>query len=127
MLGSAAALSLLVAGAIYAVMTYSFGQIAAVAHEAGMPQSHPIFVQLAELNARLDLVLMGAALTVFILLVTWGLNLSHRVAGPMHRLHQHFLGLSKGGKLQPVKFRDDDFFQEVPEAFNRFVDQAAKL
>ncbi len=123
LLAWAAALALAIAGALYGVASYSFGQIAAVAHQAGMPQNHPIFLQLAELHARLDLVFVGAALTIFILLMTWGLNLSHRIAGPMHRLHQHFVRLAQGGKLQPVKFRDDDFFQEIPEAFNRYVDQ----
>ncbi len=125
LLGSAAVLALLIAGAMYGVASYSFTQIAAVAHQSGMPANHPIFAHLAELHARLDLVFMGSGLTIFILLMTWGLNLSHRIAGPMHRLRSHFTRMAQGGTLQPVKFRDDDFFQEVPEAFNRFVDAQA--
>ena len=52
-----------------------------------------------------------------------GFVLSHRIAGPMYRLKKHMDEISQTGSLKSLKFRKDDFFQEVADSFNAIVEE----
>jgi hypothetical protein len=54
----------------------------------------------------------------------WGLFYSHKIAGPLYRLNKYFEDAAvKGEPLdKKVYFREDDFFQEVPESINKYID-----
>jgi len=47
-----------------------------------------------------------------------GLVFSHRVSGPLYRLHKHMLAVAEGKTREPVRFRRGDFFPEVADAYN---------
>ncbi|MBW3596276.1 MAG: hypothetical protein KY475_03260 [Planctomycetes bacterium] len=47
------------------------------------------------------------------------LRLSHRFAGPMFRLRQALRQAAEGENTPPLHFRDDDFWRDVAEDFNR--------
>lgn len=51
------------------------------------------------------------------------IKLSHRFAGPIHRLRSTIQSLAAGEKFTPMKFRDFDFWQDLAEDFNRMVEQ----
>lgn len=57
------------------------------------------------------------------LLLTFGVGIlvSHRVAGPLFRLRSHLDEGARTGALMDVRFRSGDFFQDIPPAFNRFM------
>ncbi|MFK7819030.1 MAG: hypothetical protein AB8G99_09940 [Planctomycetaceae bacterium] len=48
--------------------------------------------------------------------------LTHRMAGPIVRLRGHIRSISDGEDVPPLKFRDGDFFSDVPDMFNNMMD-----
>lgn len=55
------------------------------------------------------------------------LKLSHRFAGPITRLRNALIDLKEGRAVAPIKFRDNDFWQEMASNFNDVMDlRAAK-
>jgi hypothetical protein len=54
----------------------------------------------------------------------WGLFYSHKIAGPLYRLNKYFDDAAASGKPleKKVYFRKDDFFQEVPDSINKYID-----
>jgi hypothetical protein len=55
----------------------------------------------------------------FILSCGFTLFISHRLAGPLVRMQKYFKQIEENGKVeQPLKFRDGDFLQELPETIN---------
>lgn len=55
------------------------------------------------------------------------LHLSHRFTGPMYRLRISLATLGDGLPMSPIKFRTDDFWQEVAEKFNCVRDRICDL
>lgn len=47
--------------------------------------------------------------------------LTHRMAGPIVRLRGHIRAITDGDEVGPLKFRDGDFFNDVPDLFNEMV------
>lgn len=67
------------------------------------------------------LVGIGAAVVVLPLYL-WGLiRISHRFAGPVTRLKRVMQVAADGGPVDPVHFRNDDFWQELATAYNSLL------
>lgn len=79
-----------------------------------------LFIQLLTEQLRHLIITMGVSLLVGVLVTaTFTLLFSHRMAGPMIRLKNLFATISKNGDFpDTLKFRDGDFFQELPPAIN---------
>ena len=79
-----------------------------------------LFIQLLTQQLRSLLIYMFAALAVAILTtVTFTLLISHRMAGPIIRLKNYFGQISKTGDFpEEVRFRNGDFFQDLPPTIN---------
>jgi hypothetical protein len=79
-----------------------------------------LFIQLLTQQLRSLLIYMFVALAVAILTtVTFTLLISHRMAGPIIRLKNYFSQISKTGDFpEEVRFRQGDFFQELPPLIN---------
>jgi hypothetical protein len=76
----------------------------------GIPEGHVYYQFLRDQKHDLDLLFVGLAVVNLILLLAGGLLLSHRIAGPIHRLK---LYLKDPGPSEPMKLREDDFFKEL--------------
>jgi hypothetical protein len=57
-------------------------------------------------------------LPVVVLDLVW---FSHRFVGPMVRLRRSMLELAAGDEVAPLRFRDDDYWCEFADAFNRIL------
>lgn len=55
------------------------------------------------------------------------IRLSHRFTGPMYRLRVSLETLADGLPMGPIKFRNDDFWQEIAETFNCVRDRICDL
>ncbi|MBX9788917.1 MAG: HAMP domain-containing protein [Pirellulales bacterium] len=70
---------------------------------------------------------MGPAFVVALVLLPIALydilRLSNRVVGPIVRLRSALRALARGERLQPIRFRDGDFFGELAEEFNAVLAQ----
>ena len=51
------------------------------------------------------------------------LKLSHRFAGPIVRLRNGLSAWGDGKEVQPIKFRQNDFWNELADHFNRAVER----
>lgn len=51
------------------------------------------------------------------------ISLTHKMAGPIVRLRGHIRSISEGEDVAPLKFRDGDFFDDLPEMFNRMMER----
>lgn len=83
-------------------------------------------MRLAEINAtfasyvvnldpKLNFIFALGSLGAMVILITGGLFLSHRVAGPICKLVQHL----EDNPEKEIHFRKGDFFQDLAEAYNR--------
>lgn len=54
--------------------------------------------------------------------------ISHRIVGPIYRLRKYFQDAKTEGVKTPLKFRDNDYFEDLPETINDvlFKDQPKK-
>jgi methyl-accepting chemotaxis protein len=57
-------------------------------------------------------------------LVVLGILITHRIAGPMFRVHQYLEELAKGGEVKPLdKIRSRDEFHEFFESLSDLIDR----
>ncbi|MCA9265154.1 MAG: methyl-accepting chemotaxis protein [Planctomycetales bacterium] len=67
----------------------------------------------------------GFILIVIVLLmpvfVFDAIKLSHRFAGPIHRLKTTIQGLARGDAFEPVTFRGADYWRSLAEDFNAMI------
>ncbi|MBN2022021.1 MAG: hypothetical protein JW809_04440 [Pirellulales bacterium] len=62
-----------------------------------------------------------ASLLLLPLVVADIIRLSNRFTGPMVRLRREMRALARGEQVEPLRFRDDDFWHEFAEEFNAVV------
>ena len=61
---------------------------------------------------------LAAVLPIFI----WEtVKFSSRFVGPMYRLHRTIQSINAGEKFQPIRFREDDFWHDVADDFNKMM------
>jgi len=61
------------------------------------------------------------ALLILPLVVVDIIRLSNRFTGPLLRLRRSMRALARGERVEPVRFRDDDFWHDFAEEFNAVV------
>jgi nitrogen fixation/metabolism regulation signal transduction histidine kinase len=110
-----------VIGVFYATNAYVFWKMAQIGKGIGLQEGHVYYVMLSEQRLATDIVFAFLAVLSVVLVITFGIELSHRVAGPIHRLRNEFAQLSQGKQLTEIKFRDKDFFPELADAFNDYA------
>lgn len=69
-------------------------------------------------------VYLALGLGLIVIFGVWGLFFSHRIAGPLYRLNRVFREARESGELdqRQLKFRDNDFFHEIPESICEYLD-----
>ncbi len=71
--------------------------------------------------------LLGISSLVFMIIVSiWGIILSHRVAGPLHKLKMSIDNITNGKTDTRVFFRKNDHFQDLAASFNDMMDELTK-
>lgn len=71
----------------------------------------------------LPMVLVGLiAATLALPVMLWTMvRITHRFAGPMFRFKRHLREAAETGQLVPLRFRDDDEWQELADSYNELV------
>lgn len=74
-------------------------------------------------STRKEVMVLLVAFHVIFVTVTFLVNIfiSHRIAGPLHKLKQHFALVKAGHLHDKVVFRKRDHFPEVAAEFNEMV------
>jgi hypothetical protein len=104
--------------------SWFFHQLRNQAQMAGLSPDHVFFHFIDARQMELNSITAISFIAVVIVVAVIGLVLSHRIAGPMYRLKTHFDETAKTGVPRKINFRENDYFQEVPEAYNRQFDSA---
>jgi len=113
-------LSVLLIAIFYGAIWYFFYTFEKEALSAGLPQGHVFFTFLSEQKLVIDQIFIISSCVAFLLIIIGGLFLSHKVAGPLHRLTNHLQTHSKND-ISLLQFRKGDYFMEIEEAFNDFI------
>jgi methyl-accepting chemotaxis protein len=92
-----------------------------------LTSNHPAIAVIAEREAEFDRVVVAAILIQFILFNVAAIFMSHRIAGPIHRLTRHLESVGEGGDPVDLKFRKDDFYAEVAVSVNKVMSRLRTL
>lgn len=95
----------------YSTTFLLFWKMKQKAMAVGIPDGHVFYRFLSNQKSEFDSLFMGLAIFHFLLLIGTGFLVSHRIAGPIHKLKEF---LSKGqSNPSDFKLRDSDFFKEL--------------
>jgi hypothetical protein len=81
------------------------------AHNVGIPDGHVFYRFLNNQKSGLDHLFIGLAIFNFLLLVGVGFIISHRIAGPIHKMRSYLLQMDSN--QEDFKLRESDFFPEL--------------
>ena len=87
----------------------------------GLPSGHVYFELLERQKVFKAKIYLITSLILSLYLLTFGVLIYHRIAGPLHKLRTILDNFTAGEKIQVIKFRRNDFFQELPMALNKFL------
>jgi len=109
---------------IYLANEYFFQSYMHKGEVLNLSPDHPFFLMIQEQKSFMAKVYFIVAGSISALACLWGLFYSHKIAGPLYRLNKYFEDAAVSGAPleKKVFFREDDFFQEVPESINRYID-----
>jgi hypothetical protein len=109
----------------YISQQYFFHQFYQSGEQLGLPSGHPYFQLLKDQQGGLSKIFFITSSLIACFILFSALFFSHRIAGPLYRLEQYFKNASHDPSLleRPLAFREDDFFQELPDSINLFMYQ----
>lgn len=74
-------------------------------------------------------IIIRISIVVFVMIIYFiiaGVVLTNRVAGPIWRLEDQLRRYLSGEKIDPIKFRKEDEFQELPDIINEVLSRCKK-
>jgi len=95
-----------------------FNQMRKLGEDASFPGEHIYFKFVSLQEAGLESSMIQIALVGLILSTLGFLILSHKISGPMIRLKRYFSNISQTQKVDPISFRNGDFFSDLPALIN---------
>jgi hypothetical protein len=109
---------------IYLANDYFFHSYMQRGEALNLPPDHPFFLMIHEQKKFMTNVFIIVALSISGVAGLWGLFYSHKIAGPLYRLQRYFTqaAIDSAPLKNKIYFRDDDFFQEVPDSINKYID-----
>lgn len=118
--------ALLVIGIFYSANLFFFADLRQKALAKGISEQHIFFKYLTLQEENLSRIFASTSFLVVGSLTVLGIFYSHRIAGPLYRLTKHFESIASGSPPRHVAFRQGDFFQEIPTAYNKHLDVLLK-
>src|SRR3954453_8713609 len=120
--------ALLVRSCVYWIGCLIMASLLLVSWDALQDPGHPFlaYFRLDRLWANHQLVLAAGMLMLPIILYDV-LQITNRFAGPIYRLGDSMRTLAIGEHVQPIQFRDSDFWQEVGQEFNQLIAYVERL
>jgi hypothetical protein len=96
---------------LYSTGLIFFWKMKQKALHVGIPEDHVFFRFLSNQKIEFDSLFIGLAILNFLLLIGTGFLISHRIAGPIHKLKVYLE--QKSSEEAEFKLRDNDFFKEL--------------
>lgn len=110
-------------GIIYLANHYFFETYLKKGEALQLPPDHPFFLMIREQKGFMAKVFLAVSLAISSAVCLWGLFYSHKIAGPLYRLEKYFTNHAIEGKdlNEEIRFREEDFFQEIPASINKYI------
>ncbi len=106
----------------YSSMYFFFSHISQQATAAGLAPDHVFFTYLDQQQKLMTKIFLLSSVVAVVVIFIGGLYLSQKVAGPLYRFTNHLKAHSKTN-VNPVSFRKGDFYPEIEEEFNKFIER----
>jgi hypothetical protein len=90
-----------------------------LADESGLAANHPFRDLITYQKQTFNQWFLYIALFNFIVITVCGLWMSHKIAGPIYRIVQSLRNQVK----MPIKTRKGDYFPELPDAINQYLEK----
>lgn len=116
--GFSGVLALAACLAFYMAIEYFFMKYHGFAIDVGMRPSDPFFRVLGNMETMMTTIFAIISVCVILVSIIGGILFSHRIAGPMYRMREHFKLIASNQTLEDVQFRKGDYFSDVAEAYN---------
>jgi len=92
-----------------------------LAEQLGIPES--IAYNLFPVIKKINLILVLSIPPLFLILILWGISLSHRFTGPMERLEKELDKISEDGDYtKRIRLRKYDDMKPIADAINKLMD-----
>ncbi|MBM4079386.1 MAG: HAMP domain-containing protein [Planctomycetes bacterium] len=86
------------------------------------PNSEILEPRLIAMDRRTMTVVVTLLALNLIFVAALGIFVSHRIAGPLHKLKQHMAMIAQGDFSARIKFRKSDVLPDVADAFNAMAE-----
>jgi hypothetical protein len=84
-----------------------------------LPENHLYFKYIDKQFITLNKIFIGAGFASLVVLLSGGLVLSHRIAGPLNRFTETLNAYEDVSQIDNISSRENDFFPEVYESFTK--------
>ena len=95
-----------------------------MAEQLAIPES--IAYNLIPVLQRVNLILLIGMPPIVLLLLWWGVILTHKLIGPLERLEEDLRKISNGDYSMRVKIRKDDDLKPIADVINNIVEKLEK-
>ncbi len=119
-------LAFAVIAVVYTANTFFFWGLRSKGIALGLEPNHVFFRFVEQQRQSMNWIFLACSAVVALSITVFGLRLSHRIAGPFFNLTRNLKKIRSSGIRKPLTFRDSDYFPEVAEAVNEFIDSGAK-
>jgi len=103
---------------------YFFNLFAEKSRALGLPADHELMLFVERQQKLMALVFIGATLLAILINVVSSYFFSHRIAGSIFRLTSSMNQATDIRSAKTIQPRDEDFFQETHEAYNRLIERS---
>ena len=115
-------LNVIVCAVFYAANYYFFWRTNNLGRDIGLEEGHVFFKFMEEQQRLMAMVFTGTATLVTGILLIFGLVYSHRIVGPMYHLKKYLAERGAGKIRHTLGFREKDYFQDVADSVNAYLD-----
>lgn len=107
------ALSFLLCATAYAFFSLYFGNLQEALAAAGIGPGHPLHEYLLIQKSKLESILATVSALMLVFNTVVLSVLTHRIAGPVYRMHRAMESLLRGEGQKHFKLREGDFFRDT--------------
>ena len=92
-----------------------------MAQQLGIPES--IFYNITPVVNKINIILLIGLPVISLLILFWGLIISHRIAGPLYRLERELERIAQGDFSLRIRLRRRDELISIAQGINKVLDR----
>ena len=123
LLGANIVILLLILILIYLTANDVFNNLGQMGKTIGLPADHPYFDFVSRSRNIMNMRMYWTFGLSIILSFVSSILISHRLAGPIYKLRNYFLGIVNDKAFTTLKFRKKDYFYDLTDIVNEAVEK----